>query len=121
MEALTSFSTKIFASNGNRSPPLSALTQQGRSVLAFSPSPAFKKLHFDRLVSFRSIAKSHVASDAAQVTFLIIAQTGFFFVNDNTYGSCSSLNYVVSGKENQRETTLALGSKIKLIYSWMNQ
>ncbi|OAY57746.1 cyclomaltodextrin glucanotransferase isoform X2 [Manihot esculenta] len=68
MEALTSFSTKIFASNGNRSPPLSALTQQGRSVLAFSPSPAFKKLHFDRLVSFRSIAKSHVASDAAQVS-----------------------------------------------------
>ncbi|KAJ9146789.1 hypothetical protein P3X46_029016 [Hevea brasiliensis] len=68
MEALISFSTKIFARNGNKSPPPSTLTQQVRSDFAFSPSPTFKKLHFDHLVSLRSITKSHVASGAAEVS-----------------------------------------------------
>ncbi|OAY61086.1 uncharacterized protein LOC110614812 [Manihot esculenta] len=78
MEALTSLSTKIFARNDNKTPLPSTLTQLGRSDFAFSPSLSFKKLPFDQLVSFRFIAKSHVASDAAEVsTGLENAVAGF--------------------------------------------
>ncbi|KAF2312574.1 hypothetical protein GH714_035118 [Hevea brasiliensis] len=48
----------------------------GSICFAFLPSPTFKKLHIDHLVSFRSIAKSHVASGAAEVSDMENAVAG---------------------------------------------
>ncbi|XP_015578775.1 cyclomaltodextrin glucanotransferase [Ricinus communis] len=70
MEALTStLSTKIFTRNSNTTLSVSStLTVLGRSDFGFSRSSTFKRLQFHDLVLSRTIAKSHVAYDSAEVS-----------------------------------------------------